>query len=61
VHNVIRYAVDGDTELVYGVVTDGGVQTGAFLSAAVGSPAGRIARYESFFTPSFRLIDWAPR
>lgn len=61
VHNVIRYAVDGDTEIVYGMVTDSGEPTGSFLSAAVVSPAGRIARYQSFFTPSFQLIDWGSR
>lgn len=61
VHNVIRYAVDGDTEIVYGIVTDGGEPTGAFTSAAVVSPSGRMARYQSFFTQSFQLIDWDER
>jgi hypothetical protein len=50
--------VDGDTETVYGVVTESGRPVGAFLSAAVISPAGRIARYQAYFTTSFQLVDW---
>ncbi|MBP2326061.1 hypothetical protein JOF56_006446 [Kibdelosporangium banguiense] len=58
VHEVIRYSADGDTEMVYGVVTESGEAVGAFLSAAVVSPRGLIARYQSFFSTSFALIDW---
>jgi hypothetical protein len=61
VHHVLRHAVDGDTETVYGVVTDEGRFTGAFLSAARLSDSGRIARYQAFFTTSFQLIDWSPK
>jgi len=58
VHNVVRRAVDGDLEVVYGIVTERGEPTGAFLSAARISPGGRIHRYLSFFDADFRLIDW---
>lgn len=58
VHNVLRRAVDGDLEMVHGVVTEKGEVTGAFLSAARVSPDGRIRRYMTFFDTSFRLIDW---
>jgi len=57
-HHVLRSAVDGDVELVYGIVTDSGQFTGAFMSAAVVSSAGKMLRYQSFFTTSFELIDW---
>jgi hypothetical protein len=58
VHRILQRAVDGDLEVVYGVVTEKGESTGAFLSAARVSPAGRIHRYLSFFdTSDFRLID----
>jgi hypothetical protein len=50
--------VDGDVEMVYGVVTESGRPTGAFMSAALVSPAGRMASYQSFFTTSFELVDW---
>ncbi len=59
VHEVVRYCADGDTEMVYGVVTEaGGTAVGAFHSAAVVSPNGLISRYQSFFSTSFALIDW---
>jgi hypothetical protein len=61
VHEVVRYSADGDTEMVYGVVTESGKAIGAFLSAAVVSPRGLIARYQSFFSTSFALIDWPER
>jgi hypothetical protein len=56
-HVIQRRAVDGDLEVVYGVVTEKGEPTGAFLSAAKVSPEGRIHRYLSFFDTSFRLVD----
>jgi len=56
-HQILRYAADGDTEMVYGAVLESGRRTGLFQSAAVTSPNGRMARYQSFFTPSFALID----
>ncbi|WP_210570116.1 nuclear transport factor 2 family protein [Streptomyces sp. GESEQ-4] len=58
-HEILRYSRDGDVETVYGVVTEGGRYTGSFLSAAVVSPAGLLARYQSFFTTSFELVDWS--
>jgi hypothetical protein len=42
-HEIVRYSVDGDV--------------GAFLSAVQVSPAGLMARYQSFFTPDFDLVD----
>jgi len=58
VHNLMRASVDGDTETVYGVVTEAGKPVGNFLSAAVISPAGRIARYQAYFSTTFQLVDW---
>lgn len=58
-HEVLRYSRDGDTEIVYGVVTERGRYTGSFLSAAVVSPGGLLARYQAFFSTSFQLVDWA--
>ncbi|GAA2309336.1 nuclear transport factor 2 family protein [Streptomyces violaceusniger] len=57
-HEILRHSRDGDVETVYGVVTERGRYTGSFLSAAVISPAGLMARYQSFFTTSFELVDW---
>ncbi|MFE5812860.1 nuclear transport factor 2 family protein [Streptomyces sp. NPDC056479] len=57
VHEIVRSSVDQDLETVYGFVVDGGTTTGAFLSAAVVSPNGLMARYQSFFTPVFHLVD----
>jgi hypothetical protein len=57
VHHVLRSAVDGDFETVYGTVTDAGALTGAFHSAAVVSANGKMARYQSFFTAAFELFD----
>ena len=59
VHHVVRFAVDGDVELAYGIVTESGAATGAFMSAARVSPRGRIQRYQSFFDPTFSLVDRA--
>jgi hypothetical protein len=56
-HVIQRRAVDADLEVVYGIVTEKGEPTGAFLSAATVSPDGRIHRYLSFFDTSFRLVD----
>ncbi|MER5427801.1 nuclear transport factor 2 family protein [Streptomyces sp. NPDC002588] len=56
-HEIKRYAVDGDVETAYGFVVEKGVTTGAFLSAAQVSPHGLMARYQSFFTTDFDLVD----
>ena len=58
VHNVMRHVITGDLEMVYGVVTEGGVPTGAFMSAATLSPQGRMRRYQSFFDREFFVLDW---
>jgi hypothetical protein len=58
VHHILREAVDRDLETVYGVVTEAGRPIGAFHSAAVVSAAGRMARYQAFFSTSFDLYDW---
>ncbi|MGW0711531.1 nuclear transport factor 2 family protein [Streptomyces sp. NPDC002643] len=57
VHEIVRYSVDQDLETAYGFVVEAGTPTGAFLSAAVVSPSGLMARYQSFFTPAFHLVD----
>jgi hypothetical protein len=57
VHEIVRCSADRDVETVYGFVVESGVPTGAFLSAAVISPSGLMARYQSFFTPDFDLVD----
>ncbi|MFE3826843.1 nuclear transport factor 2 family protein [Streptomyces sp. NPDC059092] len=57
VHEVLRTAGDGDLETVYGVVTESGKTLGSFLSAAVVTPDGQLARYQSFFTTTFDLVD----
>lgn len=56
-HEITRYAVDGDVETAYGFVVEKGVTTGAFLSAVQVSSAGLMARYQSFFTTDFDLVD----
>jgi len=56
-HEIARYSVDGDVETAYGFVVEQGVTTGAFLSAVQVSPAGLMARYQSFFTTEFDLVD----
>lgn len=58
VHEVLRHCADGDTEMVYGVVTEAGEPVGAFHSAAVVSANGLLARYQAFFSTTFALIDW---
>lgn len=60
VHHILRSAVDRDLETVYGVVTESGRPVGAFHSAAVLSAAGRMARYQAFFSTTFDLYDWPP-
>ncbi|WP_235215228.1 nuclear transport factor 2-like protein [Phaeacidiphilus oryzae] len=57
-HRVLRHSRDGDVETVYGVVTEAGKYSGSFQSSAVVAPSGRLARYQSFFTTSFELVDW---
>jgi hypothetical protein len=59
VHHILRSAVDRDLETVYGVVAESGQPVGAFHSAAVISPAGKMARYQSFFSTTFDLFDWS--
>jgi len=56
-HEIVRFSVDRDVETAYGFVVEAGVPKGAFLSAAAVSPSGLMARYQSFFTPDFHLVD----
>ncbi|MCX5063237.1 nuclear transport factor 2 family protein [Streptomyces sp. NBC_00201] len=56
-HEILRRSSDGDLETVYGVVTESGKTIGSFLSAAVVTPDGRMARYQSYFTTTYDLID----
>jgi hypothetical protein len=56
-HNVLHRAVDGPVEFVYGVVTEHGVPTGAFIGAARVTESGRMDRYVSYFDPQFRLTE----
>ncbi|MFE2499426.1 nuclear transport factor 2 family protein [Streptomyces scopuliridis] len=56
-HKILRHSCDGDLETVYGVVTESGKSVGSFLSAAVVTPEGRMARYQSYFTTTYDLID----
>jgi hypothetical protein len=58
VHHILRSALDGDLETVYGVVTEAGRITGAFHCAALVSANGRMARYQAYFSTSFELVDW---
>lgn len=44
-------------ETAYGFVVEKGVTAGAFLFAVQVSPAGLMARYQSFFTTDFDLVD----
>jgi len=55
-----RIRADSQVQEEVSFVTEAGRPTGTFLSAAVVTPAGRMARYQSYFTTSFELIDWAP-
>ncbi|MGW6400623.1 nuclear transport factor 2 family protein [Streptomyces sp. NPDC055134] len=57
VHHILRHSVDGDLETVYGFVSESGKAMGSFLSAAVVTPEGRMARYQSYFTTTYDLID----
>jgi hypothetical protein len=57
VHEILRHSSDGDLETVYGVVTESGKAVGSFLSAAVVTPDGQMARYQSYFTTTYDLID----
>ena len=55
-HRVLRRSRDGDLEMVYGIVVEGaGSGTGSFVSVGLVSPAGRLARYQSFFHPEFGM------
>ncbi|WP_406212265.1 nuclear transport factor 2 family protein [Streptomyces canus] len=56
-HKILRHSSDGDLETVYGVVTQSGKTVGSFLSAAVVTPDGRMARYQSYFSTTYDLID----
>jgi len=56
-HKILRTSVDGDLEMVYGIVTEGdGRGTGSFVAVALISPEKRVARYQAFFHPDFGMF-----
>jgi hypothetical protein len=56
-HTVLRRCVDGDLEMVYGIITEGdGRGTGSFSSVALISDDKRVARYQAFFHPGFGMF-----
>ena len=57
VHNVVTHHRDGDVELVYGIVTEQGRSTGAFVSAARLDQDGRIVRYHSSFDTELLVAE----
>ena len=55
-HHVHRRAVDGDLEMVHGVVTEAdGRGTGSFTATALVSD-GVVMRYQAFFRPDFGMF-----
>lgn len=56
-HNILRSTQSGDFETVYGVVTDDGRETGAFLASARISERGLLQRYLVYFDLDIRLFD----
>lgn len=56
-HNILRTTRSGDFETTYGVVTDDGRETGAFLASARISEHGRLQRYLVYFNLDIRLFD----
>jgi hypothetical protein len=56
-HVILRSCADGDLEMVYGILTEGdGKGIGSFVSVGLVSPAGRLARYQSFFHTAFGMF-----
>lgn len=57
-HRVLRSSRDDELEMAYGVVVEGSEQkpTGSFASVGVVSPGGKLARYQSFFHPTFSMF-----
>ncbi|EQD83531.1 hypothetical protein [Saccharopolyspora erythraea] len=56
-HHIVEASSHDDFEAVYGVVTDDGVETGAFLASARLSQSGLMQRYLVHFDPEFRLFE----
>ncbi|GAA4879224.1 nuclear transport factor 2 family protein [Actinomycetospora straminea] len=55
-HHVHRRAVDGDLEMVHGVVTEAdGRGTGSFTATALVAD-GLVTRYQAFFRPDFGMF-----
>ena len=48
-HHLLRTAVDGDAEFIYGAVTDNGTLTGRFAAVAHIDAAGMIDAYQVTF------------
>jgi hypothetical protein len=57
VHNILKHHLDGDVEFVYGVVTERGLVTGAFLSMARLDGDGRVVRYHSSFDTQLHVVE----
>lgn len=56
-HQVRRSSVDGDLEMVHGVVTEAdGRGTGSFTATALVED-GRVVRYQAFFRPDFGMFE----
>lgn len=59
-HRLVRVAADGDTQFVYGDVTEhGGTVTGHFLGAMHLDRDGLIDRYQVSFIPDYALVPRA--
>jgi len=56
-HVVLRESKDGDTEFVYGKVTEGPVTTGRFLAAVRIGSDGLIASYQVTFDLEHDLLE----
>jgi hypothetical protein len=55
-HQVHRRAVDGDLEMVHGIVTEAdGRGTGSFTATALVTD-GLVSRYQAFFRPDFGMF-----
>ena len=54
-HRILRRATDRDLETVYGQVVEAGRLIGSFVSIGLVSPAGLLARYQSFFHAEFGM------
>ena len=56
-HVVLRQSQDDDVEFVYGLVADGSMTTGRFLSGVRLGPDGLIASYQVTFDTEHVLVE----